>query len=159
MRDAHLDNQFDGWGPSRLNFSTGLTSNPSLILVNSLQINSPYPDWDEFVWSRKNLKYVHLSHISEIKLANVLCLRRMKIILITNKQVLESRITFQVYKTNKKRNPFPEPKQTCKVAFGKRLLPWLSSLPGTSLSAVLQNYWDLSSKKNIKCLVSTSLQL
>ena len=119
MRDAHLDNQFDGWGPSRLNFSTGLTSNPSLILVNSLQINSPYPDWDKFVWSRKNLKYVHLSHISEIKLANVLCLRRMKIILITNKQVLESRITFQVYKTNKKRKPFFRTKQTCKAALGK----------------------------------------
>ena len=151
MRDAHLDNQFDGWGPSRLNFSTGLTSNPSLILVNSPQINSPYPDWDEFVWSRKNLKYVHLSHISEIKLANVLCLRRMKIILITNKQVLESRITFQVYKTNKKGNLFLEPNKLVKQLWGsiKRLLTWLPPLPETSLSAILQNFWDLSSKKNI----------
>ena len=44
-----------------------------------------------------------MSRSFEIKMANVLCLRRMEIILITNKQVLESRITFQVYKTNKQK--------------------------------------------------------
>ena len=143
MRDAHLDNQFDGWGLLQQNSSAGLTSNLSLIPLNLPQNSSFKTDKFAFTsasgswkcvfvsytylyWSRIHIcisplyifvfvpyKYLYLylylsriricRRILEIKLANVLCLRRMEIILITNKQVLESWITFQVYKRNKQK--------------------------------------------------------